>query len=190
MWWLYFSVVCLGWEVFIWWLFHILSKCIRPLPLAGGVHWCIYWQRLHLLHLGGLHNLACTCVCLPLPLCTHSVCLCKGCCGCCSRQWLQGPHPRSVPRIGIGVIQSFNYLFLFCALLFLNFLHLVCKAVSPAQPRAAELWAGIPCTAGSQPHGQADRKSRAASTHTHGHSNCSSQLITLQPACLSCFLFH
>lgn len=173
-------------------MFHILSKCICPLPLAGGGRWCIYWQRLHLLHLGGLHDLARTCVCLPLPLCTHSVCLCKGCCGCCSRQWLQGPHPRSVPRAGIGAIQSFNYLFLFCTFLFkfpssgvqgsLSSSAPCCRAVGrrSLHGRQPATWAGR----------QEEPASRAASTHTHGHSNCSSQLITLQPACLSCFLFH
>lgn len=103
-------------------MFYILSKCICPLPLAGGVCWCIYWQRLHFLHVGGLHALACTCVCLPFPLCTHSVCLCKGCCSCCSRQWLQGPHPRSVSQTGIGVIRSSYFFFFSLCYFYISFI--------------------------------------------------------------------
>lgn len=57
------------------WLFSILSKCICPLPFAGGVCWSIYWQRLHFLHLGGLHDLACTVYMCLCPF-AHTVYVC------------------------------------------------------------------------------------------------------------------
>lgn len=131
------------------------------------------------------------CVYVPLPLCSHSVCLCKGCCSCCSRQWLQGPHPRSVPRTAIGVIWSiFFFFFYFVIFKFpssgvqgsLPSSALCCRAVG-----RRSLHGRLPATRASR---QEKPVSCTASTHTHGHSNCSSQLITLQPACLSCFLFH
>lgn len=115
---------------------------------------------MHFLHLGGLHDLACTCVSLPMPLCTHCVCLGKGCCSAAA-----GMAPGCTPQVcsqDWDRCDSVFLFFFFCTLLFLNFLHLVCKAASPAQHRAGELWAGIPCTAGCQPHGQADRKSQRA----------------------------
>lgn len=78
------------------------------------------------------------------------------------------------------------YFFFFFTLLFLNFLHLVCKAASPAQPCAAELWAGVPCTAGCQPHGQAGRKSQwavqPAPTPTDIQTAQASSSLCSQPA--------
>lgn len=149
------------------WLFHILSKCIYPLPLAGGF-WYIYWSGVGVFTdkdcifctwedymTWRAHVFLCLC---PFA---HTVYVWAKAAAVLQQEWLQGAHPRSVPRTGIGVTQSF-YSFFFCTLLFLNFLHLVCKAASPAQHHAGELWAGIPCTAGCQPHGQADRKSQRA----------------------------
>lgn len=85
--------------------------------------------------------------------------------------------------------------------LFISFLHFVIFKF-PSSGVQGSLSSSAPCCRavgrhslhGRQPATRAGRQeepaSRAASTHTHGHSNCSSQLITLQPACLSCFLFH
>lgn len=62
----------------------------------------------------------------------------------------------------------------------------MCKAASPAQPRAAELWAGVPCKAGCQPHGQADRKSQwavqPAPTPTDIQTAQASSSLCSQPA--------
>lgn len=110
------------------------------------------------------------------------------------QEWLQGAHPRSVPRTGIGVTWSFYSFFFF-------FLHFVIfrfpsSGVQGSLPSSAPCWRAVgrrslhgrlPATWASR---QEEPASCTASTHTHGHSNCSSKLITLQPACLSCFLFY
>lgn len=79
---------CLQWG----WLFHILSKCTCPVPLAGRVCWCIYWKRWPFLHLGGLLDLAGTCVSPPLPF-ALAVCICANAAAVLQQARLRRPQP-------------------------------------------------------------------------------------------------